>query len=169
MTGQKAVIDEVARLDKAVENQQLHVTWKHACPVQPCDLSDRVNNLNFTITLDANTQQVVLTYGAQMDGTMVAGAMDRAKGATSTVGLANDTTGCPVEECVFATGLCKDGVTHAATRRCSRTPSSLLGSRTSSSLRSSDRSDATPRLRLPRSRELSSVRPLRARRRADAA
>jgi len=87
-------------------NQRLRVTWNHACVTQPCLLSDPMNNLNFTITLDESTQRVVLTYG-----TMVAGAVDRARGATATVGLANDTTGCAVEECALATGLCKDGVT----------------------------------------------------------
>jgi hypothetical protein len=92
-------------------NQQLRVTWKHACLTRPCLDSNNTNNLNFTITLDESKQRIVLTYGTQMDGTMVAGAMDRAKGATATVGLASDTTSCPVEECVLATGLCKDDVT----------------------------------------------------------
>jgi hypothetical protein len=93
-------------LEGSPMNQRLHVTWSHACLTQPCVTSDQVNNLNFTITLDESTQRVVLTYDA-----MMAGAADRAKGATATVGLANDATGCPVEECVVATGLCKDGVT----------------------------------------------------------
>jgi hypothetical protein len=93
-----------------LKGQQLRMTWEHACLVheveQPCPSADSTNNLNFTITLDASNQRVVLTYG-----TMSAGNRDRQQGATATVGLVNDATGCPVEECALATGLCQDGVT----------------------------------------------------------
>jgi len=93
-----------------LKGQQLRMTWEHACLVheveQPCPSADNTNNLNFTITLDASNQRVVLTYG-----TMSAGNRDRQQGATATVGLVNDATGCPVEECALATGLCQDGVT----------------------------------------------------------
>jgi hypothetical protein len=86
--------------------QRLHVTWNHACLTRPCKLSDSMNNLTFTITLDKSSQNIVLTYK-----TMLAENMERAQGATATVGLANNATGCPVEQCTLATGLCKDGVT----------------------------------------------------------
>lgn len=86
-------------------SQRLHVTWSHACLTQPCLLSDNLNNLTFTITLES-PQRIVVTYDA-----MMAENMERAHGATATVGLANNATGCPAEECTLATGLCKDGIT----------------------------------------------------------
>jgi hypothetical protein len=87
-----------------LKGQQLRVTWTHACLVQPCLAADTTNNLNFTITLDASDQRVVLTYGS-----MSAGNMDRARGATATVGLVNAATGCVASECSLSTGLCQDG------------------------------------------------------------
>jgi len=87
-------------------NQQLRVTWGHTCLTQPCNSVDSSDSLNFTITLDESTKRITLTYG-----TMVAGNTDRVRGATATVGLANDVTNCPVEECVLATGLCKGSAT----------------------------------------------------------
>jgi len=89
-------------LDGVPPHQQLRVTWPHVCLTDVCT----TDNLNFTITLEENSQHVVLTYG-----TMTAGNADGAHGINATVGLVNDATGCPAEECAFATGLCKDGVT----------------------------------------------------------
>jgi hypothetical protein len=89
-------------LDGAPGAQVLRVAWTHACLTQPCG-SD---NLNFMITLDESNQQIVLSYG-----TMTATPQERAEGATATVGLVHDATGCPVDQCVLDTGLCKDGAT----------------------------------------------------------
>ncbi|HEX2685703.1 MAG TPA: hypothetical protein VHN14_03755, partial [Kofleriaceae bacterium] len=89
-------------LDGAPTHQQLRVTWPHVCLTDVCATDD----LNFTITLEEDSQQIMLTYG-----TMTAGNADGARGINATVGLVNDATGCPVEECSLATGLCKDGVT----------------------------------------------------------
>jgi hypothetical protein len=83
-------------------SQQLRVTWQRACLVAPCG-SD---NLNFTILLEEAAHRVVLTYGQ-----MTSDDADRALGLKATVGLVNDATGCPVDECTLETGLCKDGHT----------------------------------------------------------
>ncbi|TMQ09815.1 MAG: hypothetical protein E6J90_10765 [Deltaproteobacteria bacterium] len=82
--------------------QSLRLAWTHACLTQPCG-SD---NLNFMITLDESTQQIVLSYGP-----MAATPPERAAGATATVGLVDDAPACPVDQCVRETGLCKDGAT----------------------------------------------------------
>ncbi|HEY0477036.1 MAG TPA: hypothetical protein VGD37_05900 [Kofleriaceae bacterium] len=89
-------------LDGAPGSQKLRLAWTHACLTDKCG-SD---NLNFMITLDESNQQVVLSYG-----TMTATPPERAQGATATVGLVHDATGCPVDQCVLETGLCKDGAT----------------------------------------------------------
>jgi hypothetical protein len=89
-------------LDGAPGSQKLRLAWTHACLTDPCG-SD---NLNFMITLDESNQQIVLSYG-----TMSATPMERAQGVTATVGLVHDATGCPVDQCVLATGLCMDGTT----------------------------------------------------------
>lgn len=80
----------------------LRVTWRHACLTEICAADD----LNFTIALDEASQTVGLTYEK-----MEAGAADRARGATATVGLVNDASGCIASECTIETGLCSDGVT----------------------------------------------------------
>jgi hypothetical protein len=89
-------------LEGSPKHQQLRVTWTHACLTDVC-ISD---NLNFTIMLEESSHRVVLTYGP-----MTAGNADGARGINATVGLVNDATGCPSEECALTTGLCKDGVT----------------------------------------------------------
>jgi hypothetical protein len=89
-------------LEGTPPNQQLRVTWPGACLTDTCT----TDNLNFTITLEESSQRIVLTYG-----TMTAGNADGARGINATVGLVDSATGCPVEECALATGLCKDGVT----------------------------------------------------------
>lgn len=89
-------------LDGAPNHQQLRVTWPHACLTSICS----TDNLNFTMTLEEDSQRIALTYG-----TMTAGNADGAKGINATVGLVNDATGCPAEQCSLETGLCSDGVT----------------------------------------------------------
>jgi len=88
-------------LDGAPKSQQLRVTWNGACLTTVC----ATDNLNFTITLEETTGRIALTYG-----TMAAGNPEGARGINATVGLVNDATGCPAEDCSLATGLCKDGV-----------------------------------------------------------
>jgi len=83
-------------------NQQLRVTWEHVCLTSVCGADD----LNFTITVDEGSQRVVIAYG-----TMSAASSDGAHGGNATVGLVNDATGCPADECALDTGLCKDKVT----------------------------------------------------------
>jgi hypothetical protein len=89
-------------IDDTADQRQLLVTWTHACLTTPCV----ADNLNFTIALEEGTGRVVLTYG-----TMTAGNMDGARGINATVGLVDDASGCPADECVLATGLCRDGAT----------------------------------------------------------
>lgn len=83
--------------------QKLRVTWKGTCQTVSCSAQ---NNLNFTVVLDERNNRVSLTYG-EMIGTNA----ERAQGSTATSGIVNDATGCPVDECTYATGLCADGVT----------------------------------------------------------
>lgn len=83
-------------------NQKLRVTWANTCQTTTCT-SD---SLNFTIVLDERTQKIAFTYGP-----MVAANMNRANGATATVGIVNDAKGCPVAQCTLDTGLCQDGKT----------------------------------------------------------
>jgi hypothetical protein len=90
-------------LEGAQNNQLLHLTWNHACLTSTCTATD---NLTFTITLEEATQRVLLTYG-----NMTADNMERAHGATATVGVVKDAAGCPADECALGTGLCKDGAT----------------------------------------------------------
>jgi hypothetical protein len=87
-------------IDGDAGGRQLRVTWNHACLTPVCASDD----LNFTIALDEGSHDVEITYG-----TMTAGNMDRARGLTATAGLVDDATGCPADECVLDTGLCKDG------------------------------------------------------------
>jgi hypothetical protein len=82
-------------------SQLVRITWSHACLTQPCSSGD----LDFTITLDPSTQRVVLMYDLPASGG------DREKGATATVGMVDDATGCEVDKCALDTGLCADGVT----------------------------------------------------------
>jgi hypothetical protein len=83
-------------------NQQLRVTWGQACLTTECT-SD---NLNFTVLLDEHSHRVAILYGM-----MSASNADGASGINATVGIVDDATGCPSDQCVLATGLCKDGKT----------------------------------------------------------
>lgn len=87
-------------LDGAPGSQILRLAWTHGCLTDPCG----TDNLNFTITLDESNQQIWLSYGE-----MTATPPERGEGATATVGLVNDATGCTVDQCSLDTGLCKDG------------------------------------------------------------
>ena len=81
----------------------LYVTWTHACLTTPCGGDD----LNFTIALEeGGSGRAVVVYD-----TMSARNMERAQGITATVGLVDDASGCPADQCALMTGLCKDGVT----------------------------------------------------------
>jgi hypothetical protein len=83
----------------AADQRRLLVTWAHLCVAQPCPTDD----LNFTIAIEESSHKIWLTYGK-----MVAGNPDRALGINATVGLVDDATGCPADECALETGLCKD-------------------------------------------------------------
>lgn len=76
--------------------QLIRVTWSHACLTTPPCVG---GGMNFTITLDESTRRVVLAYN-------ITGTSDREKGITATVGLVNDATGCPADQCSLDTGLC---------------------------------------------------------------
>lgn len=78
----------------------LHVSWLNACLTTPCATAD---DLNFTITLEEDSGRVVLSYGK-----MAASNDAAAKGINATVGIVDDASGCPADECALATGLCKD-------------------------------------------------------------
>lgn len=83
-------------LEGSPGGQLIRVTWSHACLTQPPCVG---GGINFTITLDESTRRVVLSYN-------IAGTSDREKGATATVGLVNDATGCTADQCSLDTGLC---------------------------------------------------------------
>lgn len=86
-------------LEGAPGTQKLRVTWAQTCTTTPCG-SD---SLNFTIVLDERTNRVSFTYGP-----MMAANTQRAQGSQATVGLVNNATGCPANQCTLATGLCTD-------------------------------------------------------------
>lgn len=87
-------------LDGAPGSQILRIAWTHGCLTDPCG----TDNLNFAITLDESNQQIWLSYGE-----MTATPSERGRGATATVGLVDDATGCTADQCSLDTGLCKDG------------------------------------------------------------
>lgn len=80
-------------------SQIIRVTWSHACLTQPCT----AGNLNFTITLDESLRRIVLSY-------MITGTGDRERGATATVGLVDNATGCTADLCSLDTGLCNNNM-----------------------------------------------------------
>ncbi len=82
-------------LEGSPGSERIRVTWSHACLTQPC----AVGTLNFTITLDESTRRVVVAYN-------ITGTGDREKGATATVGIVNNATGCAADQCSLDTGLC---------------------------------------------------------------
>jgi hypothetical protein len=90
-------------LEGSPGTQKLRVTWKGTCHTQTCSAS---NSLNFTVVLDERTNRVSITYGD-----MIGSNAERAQGATATVGIVNEATGCPVAQCNYETGLCADGTT----------------------------------------------------------
>jgi hypothetical protein len=83
-------------IEGAPGGQLIRVTWSHACLTQSCAQSAP---LNFTITLDESLRRIVLSY-------MVNSTGDRERGSTATVGLVDNATGCPAEQCSLDTGLC---------------------------------------------------------------
>jgi len=87
-------------------NRRLRVTWSNVCVLADCGPATGPDDLNFSVTLDEKSQRIAMTYGR-----MYSENQDLAHGFKATVGLVNDPTGCPSEECALATGLCKDGRT----------------------------------------------------------
>lgn len=98
--------------------KRLIITWEEACFERVSSNCTTANRLSFSVIIEQGTNKIYFVYGP-----MIAepSEIDRARGQTATIGVANEAAvGCPHADCSLM-GLCGDGTPCGYTQAAYRT------------------------------------------------